>query len=214
VGVTGAMLLALPVAGYLARRLHAISPRFGRVAGPAFAFGFALLVVATAVQHILPVAGSWRLHPVLAGSSVGCFILGMCCCCAGALGDYLRSIGGRRLLSGALTCLWVLLPLVPAACLAGLGALMLLGQGAGLLWAEDYRQSFRHTMMWQLAFWEWIGAVLAFAFLLGSAALLPASCGRSNEIETESGGVALPNLRPERGSRSGRAGSRTWTTES
>jgi len=60
---------------------------------------------------------------------------------------------------------------------AGAGGLKLLGHQASQRWAEDLRQSFRHTMLYQLAFWEWIGAVLAFAFLIGSVLMLPVSCG-------------------------------------
>ena len=69
---------------------------------------------------------------------------------------------------------WVSGALMPIVCLAGLGALILLGQHVGPTWAEDLRQSFPRTMLWQLAFWEWIGALVAFAFPLGSVLLLPA----------------------------------------
>ena len=51
---------------------------------------------------------------------------------------------------------------------------MLLGHQAGQVWAEDLRQSFRHTPLWQLAFWEWIGTGLTYVFLALSVQLLPA----------------------------------------
>ena len=72
---------------------------------------------------------------------------------------------------------WLSLTLVPVACLAGIGVLVLLGQQAGLAWAEDFRQSFRHTLLWRLAFWEWIGFGSGFVFMALSVLLLPASCG-------------------------------------
>jgi hypothetical protein len=45
----------------------------------------------------------------------------------------------------------VSLTLLLVGCLASLGALMLLGHHAGHVWAEEFRQSFRHTMLWRLA---------------------------------------------------------------
>jgi hypothetical protein len=71
---------------------------------------------------------------------------------------------------------------VPIICLASIGALTLLGHQGGQMWAENLRQSFRHTPLWQLAFWEWIGALVAFAFLIGSVLLLPVSCEESRGI--------------------------------
>jgi H+/Cl- antiporter ClcA len=65
------------------------------------------------------------------------------------------------------------LTLLPTALLAIIGTLVLLGKHAGQTWAEEFRQSFRHTPLSQLAFWEWIGVVLAFAFVIGSVLLLP-----------------------------------------
>ena len=174
-GIMAAMLLALPFAGYLAQRLHAIKPRLARSAGLSFAFGFALMVLSVTAQLAQPVIGLPWLHEFLARASAGIFVVGMFCCCACALKDRLHRFGGQRSLPAALALYWWSLTLLPIGCLAGIGVLVLLGHQAGQTWAEDFRQSFRHTMLWQLAFWEWIGAMVAFGFLTGSVLLLPVS---------------------------------------
>ena len=174
-GIMAAMLLASPFAGYIAQHLRAITPRLGRMAGQAFALSFALMILAMAVQLAQPVIGPRRLHEFAARTSAGFFILGMFCCCGCALKDQLRSLGGQKTLPVALAFYWASLTLLPIVCLAGVGTLMLLGHQAGQTWAEDLRQSFRHTPLWQLAFWEWLGALVAFAFLTGSVLLSPAS---------------------------------------
>jgi hypothetical protein len=51
--------------------------------------------------------------------------------------------------------------------------LKFLGHQADQAWAEQARQSFRHTILWNLAFWEWIGSVLCFMFMVVTVLLLP-----------------------------------------
>jgi hypothetical protein len=63
--------------------------------------------------------------------------------------------------------------LLPAIGLLILGSLVLLGHKADVVWAENLRQSFRDTMFWHLAFWEWVGAVSVTAFMIASAIWLP-----------------------------------------
>ena len=176
VGIMVALLLAFPFAGYVAQRLHGIAPRLGRSAGLAFAFGFVLMFLSVAVQLAQPVIGLRWLHEFLARAAAGTFVAGMLCCCACALKDRVRCFGGQGLLPANLALCWLSLTLLPIGCAVGIGSLMLLGHPAGLAWAEDFRQSFRHTVFWQLAFWEWIGAGVAFGFLAGSVLLLPDSC--------------------------------------
>jgi hypothetical protein len=193
-GIMAAMLLALPFGGYVAQHLHAITPRLARSAGLAFACGFGLMLLALVAQFAQPVIGLRWLHEFLARAAAGSFIVGTFGCCGCALKDRLRCFGGQASLPGALAFYWLLLTLLPAACLAGFGTLVLLGQHAGLTWAEDFRQSFRHTVFWQLAFWEWLGAVLAFAFLTGSALLLPASCGETRKSSGRASALAAASM--------------------
>ena len=211
IGIMAAMLLALPFAGYLAQRLRGITPRLARSAGLGFALSFVLMLLAVAVQLAQPVIGLRWLHEFLARAAAGGFMVGMLCCCGCALKDRLRGFGGRGLLPAALTFSWLSLLLLLVACLASIGGLILLGQQAGQTWAEDFRQSFRHTLLWQLAFWEWVGAVVAFAFLTGSALLLPASDwerskipGRTStpaEANRDWGGAVIVSLHTEKSAR-------------
>lgn len=183
-GIIAAMLLVLPCAGYVADRLRATAPLLARLAGLAFALSFSLLLLAVTVQLAQPVIGLRWLHELLARGAAGIFVAGMFCCCACGLKDRLRCFGGQGSLSATLTFYWGSLTLLPIGCLVSIGVLVLLGQQLGQTWAEDLRQSFRHTILWKLAFWEWIGALVAFAFMVGSILLLPVSRG---ERRTESG---------------------------
>jgi hypothetical protein len=49
-------------------------------------------------------------------------------------------------------------------------------------------------VFWQLAFWEWIGAVVAFAFLIGSVRLLPASCGDRRQRLDPASALAMSRM--------------------
>ena len=183
-GVMAAMWLILPFAGYVRARLHAIAPHPARSAGAGFALSFILTFLAVALHLAQPVIGLRWLHGLLAGVAAGSFIVGMFCGTACALQGWLRRSDEPGSLSGALVFSWLSFTLVPVGCLTGIGVLVLLGQQAGFVWAEDFRQSFRHTPLWQLAFWEWIGVGLGFVFMALSVLLLPASCG---EGRTRSG---------------------------
>ena len=174
-GIMAAMLLILPFAGYVAHRLHVIDPRVAGSTGTAFASGFVLMFLCVALQLAQPVIGLRWLHGFLGAASAAGFIVGMFCCSAYAIQERLRCARQRGQLSGMLVFSWMSLTLVPVLCLAVIGVLVLLGQHAGLVWAEDIRQSFRHTMLWHLAFWEWIGVALGYVFLALTVLLLPAT---------------------------------------
>src|SRR5216110_3259315 len=152
------MLLVLPFGGYVSQRLHSIhsiAPRIARLAGLGFAFSFGSTLLAMVMQ--LAHAGvRSKDHNFLAYASVGFFLGGMACCCCCALKDRFRFPVGKRSLPGPLTLYWLSSTLLPIGCLACIAVLVLLGQYAGQTWAEEFRQSFRTTMFWRLAFWEWI----------------------------------------------------------
>jgi hypothetical protein len=196
IGIITAMLLLLPFAGYVAQCLHDITPRLARSAGLTFALSFILMVFAVVVQLAQPIIGLRWMHEFLARAAAGSFIIGMLGCGACALKDRIRGFDAQGSLPVALVFSWLSLILLPLGCLAGIGALMLLGHQAGVTWAEDFRQSFRHTMLWQLAFWEWTGAVLAFAFLASSALLLPVRHWESGEIPGRPSTPASASMNP------------------
>jgi hypothetical protein len=173
VGIIAAMLLALPFAGYLRQGLRNTMPRLARCAGLAFAFGFVLMAVSMIAQGAQQFVSFQWMHWVLATTAAVFFFLGMLCCVTCAVADQVPYFGGRRTLPKALVCWWGLLTGTPVLILVALGLLKLLGQFGGQVWAEEFRQSFRQTIFWHLAFWEWLGAALAFAFLTGTVLLLP-----------------------------------------
>jgi hypothetical protein len=174
VGIAGSALLALPFAGYLEKCLRSIAPRIARMAGVAFGIGFALFWLNGIVvpQEAHPSSGIGWIHEFVARCSAAAVILGMFCCCGCALKDRLPLFGGQRALCPALAFCWTSFTLLPLGCLAITGT-VLLGHRAGQDWAEATREWFRHTMMWHLAFWEWVGVVLFFAFMAISVLLLP-----------------------------------------
>lgn len=169
-GTMIAMLFALPFGGYVGDRLHAVSPRMGKIAGFTFSCGFMVMAVSMIAQLLEPIIGFHKLHTYLAQTAAGFFIVGMICCCASALKDRFGVFGGRAALPISVSSFWASLTLVPVVVLGTIAVLLILGGQA-----EEVRQSFRHTVFWHLAFWEWVGALVACAFLTGSVALLPVS---------------------------------------
>ena len=173
-GLATSAVLALPFAGYLEQRLRGITPRLARAAGVAFALAFVFLLLTGIVpQQVLPVFGWHRTHEFLARSSAAAFFIGMLCCWVCAFRDRFRVFGGQRSLGTALSYYWGCVTLLPVGCVASIGALQFLGHQADQAWAEQARQSFRHTILWHLAFWEWIGSVLFFMFMVVTVLLLP-----------------------------------------
>ena len=173
-GLATSAVLALPFAGYLERRLRGITPRLARTAGVAFALACVLLLLTGIVpQQVLLVFGWQRTHEFLARCSAAAFFIGMLCCCVCAFRDRFRIFGGQRSLGTALSYYWGWVTLLPVGCVAIIGALKFLGYEADQAWAEQARQSFRHTIMWHLAFWEWIGSVIFFMFMMVTVLLLP-----------------------------------------
>ncbi|HUS37528.1 MAG TPA: hypothetical protein VM680_19425 [Verrucomicrobiae bacterium] len=168
VGIMMTMIFALPFAGYVQRRLLPITPRIASVAGVTFALGFIVMAISMLAQLAEPLIGLHKLHTYLAQTAAVFFMVGMICCSASAIRDRVRALGGRAALPTPLASFWAGLTLVPIAVLTTILLLLVLGGPA-----EEIRQSFRHTPMWHLAFWEWIGTLLACAFLTGSVALLP-----------------------------------------
>lgn len=166
-GLMAAALLALPFAGYVAGRLRAITPRLARLAGLAFALGL-VLIVSVAV----PLPGWRRLHETLARAAVVPMVVGILCCGVCALKDLFCLRGSRRVLRGRLAFCWMSFPLLLIACGAVSGVL-LLGRKTDQGWAIQAAEFLRPTLFWQLAFWEWVGAVLLGMFLFFSVLWLP-----------------------------------------
>jgi hypothetical protein len=67
---------------------------------------------------------------------------------------------------------WVLSTLPALLGAVASEALWLISQ-AHYAWSYPINQALKTTLLWHLAFWEWIGAAAVFLFLLSSALLLP-----------------------------------------
>ena len=173
-GLVASAVLALPFAGYVKQRLRGIMPRLARTVGVAFALACVLLLLTGIVPQAIKPTFGWRgMHEFLVRSSAVAFFIGMLCCCVCAFRDRLRVFGGKRSLGTALSYYWGCSTLLPLGCAAIIGALHFLGHQMDQAWAEQARQSFRHTAMWNVAFWEWIGSVIYFVFMVVTVLLLP-----------------------------------------
>jgi len=173
-GLVLSSVLALPFAGYVEQRLRGITPRLARVAGVAFVLACVLLLLTGLVpEQVAPMFGWRQMHEICVRSSAVAFFTGMLCCCLCAFRDRFRIFGGQRLLGDTLSHYWRWATLLPVGCVAIVGALQFLGHEANQAWAEHARQSFRHTIMWNIAFWEWIGSVIVFTFMVVTVLLLP-----------------------------------------
>jgi hypothetical protein len=172
-GLAVTVLLVWPIGGYVGQRLRPIAPRLARGAGLGISLSFFMLLLSLLAQHIQPLLGVKWLHELTARAAAAIFAFGLVCCIAATVKDRLRSLGGQRSLGNSLTLSWTLLTLLPIVCPVVIGVLVLLAKHADQAWAENLRQSFRHTPLWHLAFWEWIGTCNIFAFLTVSVLFLP-----------------------------------------
>jgi hypothetical protein len=173
-GLVASAVLALPFAGYVQQRLRVIMPRLSSTAGVAFALACVLLLLTGLVPQAVQPTFGWRgMHEFLVRSSAVAFFIGMLCCCVCAFRDRFRVLGGQRSLGTVLSYCWGCSTLLPIGCAAIIGALQFLGHQADQAWAEQARLSFRHTIMWNVAFWEWIGSVIIFMFMVVTVLLLP-----------------------------------------
>jgi Protein of unknown function (DUF998) len=170
VALTG--LLMLPLAGYIRRRLRRlrrVSVRAMDVGAFAFGLGAVGLILAgLIVSH--PAHGTSafpRLHETLARIAAFAFGIGMTVLWACAAKGYLASSTKSREWRGLLIC-WSLVTL-PALAVALLRAVV----GEHLDWLNPIYQKLENRALWHLGFWEWLGSVAIFLFLLSAALFLP-----------------------------------------
>jgi hypothetical protein len=180
-GVTLAVFLVLPFAGYVSEYLRQTDPRVAWLAGVAFATGFALTIVAMGAEVIQANIPN-KIHNIMGHSAGASFLIGMICCSVCAIKARFQMHPERRL-SAALTCYWTSLTVLPLGAAIFIGAVILAGKHGGQAWAEAFRQSFRHSVVWRLAFWEWVGVIGAFTFIIGTILLVPVQRrGRESEL--------------------------------
>jgi hypothetical protein len=171
VGMAVSALLALPFAGYVGRRLRDVAPVLSQWSGMALGIGIFLVVTVTLPFNVdsMPESVRW-VHEALARTAAAGIFGGMICCCVCGLKD---RMGGRRALNRWMVASWVSLTMLPVVC-GVLAGILKFARKAKIEWAMEIRQELKQTMIWQLAFWEWVGVTAFILFMLISVTMLPA----------------------------------------
>ena len=170
IGLAVAALLALPLAGYAEQRLHGVAPKLSRWAGVGLGLGIFLMVSVALPFNVpsMPASVHW-VHEALARTAAVAVIAGMICCCLCGLKDRFR---GEKTLSRLMVMSWTSLTLLPFVC-GILAGILKICRKANVGWAVDLRAQLKQTVIWQLAFWEWVGVLAFILFMLTAAMLLP-----------------------------------------
>ena len=160
-GVALAGALTIPFAGYIGRRLRLISPVPAGIGTFAFGAGaISLILGALIVAHPF-------LHEMFARGAAICLGLGMLAfylCTLSALfvpshdGCYPRQV----FRAWSVTVLPALLVLV-----------LRLLTAAHFRWSNPVYGALENRSLWHLGFWEWIGSITVFLFLLSAVLFLP-----------------------------------------
>lgn len=170
IGIAVAGVLMLPIAGYIEARLRSVAPRWARFGRWMLSGGIVLLILAALVvpQHVHAVFGLRHLHEALSRTSAMLFGLGMLACCVCAWRDW----AGARRLPPRLLAGWCALTVLPIAGIVASQAL-LFAVRAFPVWGAPIKEALRHSVLWHLGFWEWLGSAAVFAFLAISVRWLP-----------------------------------------
>lgn len=171
IGLAVAALLSLPVAGYAEQRLHGVAPKLSQWAGLGLGIGIFLMMTVALPFNVdwMPSYVHW-VHEALARSAAVAIVVGMICCCLCGLKDRFR---GQKTLSWVMVAAWTTLTAFPFV-FGILAGILKICRKAGMEWAMELRLQLKPTMVWQLAFWEWVGVVAFILFMLVSVLLLPA----------------------------------------
>jgi hypothetical protein len=173
-GIAIAGLLVIPFTSYIHGRLRLASQIGTNIGTIAFVSGATLLILAGLIvpQHSHLNGGSPRLHEMLGRAAAHGIGVGMITLCLCALRGYLIPVIGKKLFKFELLVSWILATLVPLVGAASSGCLFL-SATAHFPWSHGVHQALKNSIVWHLSFWEWIGSVAVFLFLLSSALFLP-----------------------------------------
>ncbi|HVM59955.1 MAG TPA: hypothetical protein VMV72_03730 [Verrucomicrobiae bacterium] len=168
VAATG--LLMAPFAGYIRRRLGGAAPRASAV-GAALFFGGCLCLTLAGLIASHPLHGTARfpqLHNLLARISVIGIGLGIVTFNVCATIGYCRAAPGTALHPRRLILSWNLLTL-PIILIT----LTWLAIRISVNRSTPAYHTIAATALWKVGFWEWIGSIVVFAFLVYAVLLLP-----------------------------------------
>lgn len=160
VGVALAGVAVIPFAGYIGSRVHAISPRAASIAAPVFGIGALSLILAALIVF-------QPYHDFFARGAGICLGAGMLVFYAGALRG--RSVRPDEKDAWQRIALAWSVTVPPALLIVVLRVLA----AVHLQWANPVYRIVENRALWHLGFWEWIGSIAAFLFLLNAALYLP-----------------------------------------
>jgi hypothetical protein len=166
VGLAVAGLLTIPFAGYIGRRLRVISPVLAEIGALSFGAGAISLIFGALI------AREPLLHEMFArGAGLG---VGL-----GMLSFYLCALRGRSFPANEpfarsrVFLAWSLI--VPPALLV---VVLRLLAAARFQWSNPVYLVIEKRSLWHLGFWEWIGSITVFLFLLSAALFLTESASQ------------------------------------
>jgi len=91
--------------------------------------------------------------------------------CSCAIKGYFIPVIGNKAFNLQLLVCWILTTL--PSIIVALSACFLLATYAHFGWSAAVYHALKNSVAWHLAFWEWVGSVAVFLFLLSSALFLP-----------------------------------------
>lgn len=170
IGIALTGVLMIPFAGYIHRRLHSASPKTATVGSLVF-FGGCICLTLAGVIASHPAHGTARLpqlHNTLARISVIGLGLGMVLFSASATIGYFRATPGKKRHRRSLLVSWnVLTWPVILATLSWLAIRIFVKR------STPAYHAIATSAAWKVGFWEWIGSVVAFTFLICAVLFLP-----------------------------------------
>lgn len=161
VSLAVAGLTTIPFAGWIARRFRVTSPLLAETGALAFAAGGLSLILGASI------VSQPFLHEIFARGAGICFGLGM-------LTFYLCAMTGLSVSSDERPIWprvffgWSLI--VPPALII---IVLRLLAAAHFRWSNPLYRTIESRSFWQLGFWEWIGSIAVFLFMLAALLLLP-----------------------------------------
>jgi hypothetical protein len=174
IGLTVSGLLAIPFGGYIGQRLRSASRLGANIGMASFIVGFVALILAAAIvtRHSHPIIGILGIHEILARTSALGLGFGIISFCWSAIQGSRTASVDQKLYSRSLVSLWTTLAFLALLTLTGAGCCALISK-VGAPGFLPFFQLLRHSPLWHLAFWEWVGSVAVFLFLTSAAWLLP-----------------------------------------
>lgn len=179
--------LAIPFGGYIRDRLRPACNVGANIGMTAFITGFVTLILAATIvtRRSDPVIGKFGIHEIFARTSALALGIGIVCFCSCVLRGFFAFRAYRKLYNRGLTFTWSMLTFLPllAALICAFCAFL---PCIGIPWLLPIYELLRRSPLWKLAFWEWIGSVAVFLFLVSAALLLP-----EQVCEDESGNLGV-----------------------